>query len=394
MHKLRQKVVNNKEIKYIAILGSTGSIGTQTLDVVSEYPDRLKPYLLTANRNVDLLAKQARKYRPAKVVIADSSRWKELKDALADMPIEVLSGSRAIADACADAPIDIVVTAMVGYSGLEPTMSAIRAGKTIALANKETLVVAGELITGMLAESGARLIPVDSEHSAIFQCLVGEEPESIEQLILTASGGPFRTFSAEQLLKVTVADALRHPNWNMGVKVTIDSASMMNKGFEMIEARWLFGIEPERISIMVHPQSIVHSMVEFRDGSIKAQLGLPDMRLPIRYALNYPQRLPSACDRLTVARMSQLTFEEADRTRFPLLAMAFEAIHRGGNMPCALNAANEVTVAAFVDGRIGFMDMPRIVEQSLSRCPLIEKPGYTDLVETNNEIKNIALSMI
>lgn len=279
--------------KNIAILGSTGSIGTQTLDVISEYPDRLYPSLLTANRNVDLLIEQALKFKPRRVVIAQSDCYTKLRGALAGEPIEVMCGQQAIADAAAADDVDIVVTAMVGYSGLAPTISAIKAGKTIALANKETLVVAGELITRLVKQYGSRLVPVDSEHSAIFQCLVGEDPESVDKLILTASGGPFRTRPKEELYGVTRADALNHPNWSMGAKVTIDSASMMNKGFEMIEARWLFGIPSERIEIVVHPQSIVHSMVAYSDGSVKAQLGLPDMRLPIRYALNYPERLPS-----------------------------------------------------------------------------------------------------
>ena len=283
---------------------------------------------------------------------------------------------------------------MVGYSGLEPTMATIRAGKKIALANKETLVVAGELITGMIKYSKSELIPVDSEHSAIFQCLVGETHESISKLILTASGGPFRTFTKEQLYSVTKSDALKHPNWNMGAKVTIDSASMMNKGFEMIEAKWLFGIDAKDIEIAVHPQSIVHSMVEFVDGSIKAQLGLPDMRLPIRYALNYPERLQSKCEKMSISRYRHLTFEEADKEKFPLLAMAFDAIGRGGNIPCALNAANEIAVAAFLNEKIGFMDMPDLVEKSIAQCSYVEAPSYEVLVETNKEIRNIALSMI
>lgn len=299
--------------KNIAILGSTGSIGTQTLDVISEYPDRLYPSLLTANRNVDLLIEQALKFKPRRVVIAQSDCYTKLRDTLAGEPIEVMCGQQAIADAAAADDVDIVVTAMVGYSGLAPTISAIKAGKTIALANKETLVVAGELITRLVKQYGSRLVPVDSEHSAIFQCLVGEDPESVDKLILTASGGPFRTRPKEELYGVTRADALNHPNWSMGAKVTIDSASMMNKGFEMIEARWLFGIPSERIEIVVHPQSIVHSMVAYSDGSVKAQLGLPDMRLPIRYALNYPERLPSACRKMSVADYANLTFEAPDR---------------------------------------------------------------------------------
>lgn len=380
--------------KNIAILGSTGSIGTQTLDVISEYPDRLYPSLLTANRNVDLLIEQALKFKPRRVVIAQSDCYIKLRDALAGEPIEVMCGQQAIADAAAADDVDIVVTAMVGYSGLAPTISAIKAGKTIALANKETLVVAGELITGLVKQYGSRFVPVDSEHSAIFQCLVGEDPESVDKLILTASGGPFRTRPKEELYGVTRADALNHPNWSMGAKVTIDSASMMNKGFEMIEARWLFGIPSERIEIVVHPQSIVHSMVAYSDGSVKAQLGLPDMRLPIRYALNYPERLPSACRKMSVADYANLTFEAPDREKFPLLDMAFDAIHCGGNVPCALNAANEIAVAAFLADRIGFMQMPEVVAEAVARNRFIASPTYDDYVATNAEIRKIAEELI
>ena len=380
--------------KNIAILGSTGSIGTQTLDVISEYPDRLYPSLLTANRNVDQLIEQALKFKPRRVVIAQSDCYIKLRDALAGEPIEVMCGQQAIADAAAADDVDIVVTAMVGYSGLAPTISAIKAGKTIALANKETLVVAGELITGLVKQYGSRLVPVDSEHSAIFQCLVGEDPELVDKLILTASGGPFRTRPKEELYGVTRADALNHPNWSMGAKVTIDSASMMNKGFEMIEARWLFGIPSERIEIVVHPQSIVHSMVAYSDGSVKAQLGLPDMRLPIRYALNYPERLPSACRKMSVADYANLTFEAPDREKFPLLDMAFDAIHCGGNVPCALNAANEIAVAAFLADRIGFMQMPEVVAEAVARNRFIASPTYDDYVATNAEIRKIAEELI
>lgn len=375
-------------------MGSTGSIGTQTLDVISEYPDRLYPSLLTANRNVDLLIEQALKFKPRRVVIAQSDCYTKLRDTLAGEPIEVMCGQQAIADAAAADDVDIVVTAMVGYSGLAPTISAIKAGKTIALANKETLVVAGELITGLVKQYGSRLVPVDSEHSAIFQCLVGEDPEFVDKLILTASGGPFRTRPKEELYGVTRADALNHPNWSMGAKVTIDSASMMNKGFEMIEARWLFGIPSERIEIVVHPQSIVHSMVAYSDGSVKAQLGLPDMRLPIRYALNYPERLPSACRKMSVADYANLTFEAPDREKFPLLDMAFDAIHRGGNVPCALNAANEIAVAAFLADRIGFMQMPEVVAEAVARNRFIASPTYDDYVATNAEIRKIAEELI
>lgn len=383
-----------RNIKNIAILGSTGSIGTQTLDVISEYSDRLYPYLLTANHNSELLISQALKYKPRKVVIADVSHFVAVREALAGTGIEVVAGADAIAESVADTEIDIVVTALVGYSGLAPTIRAINAGKKIALANKETLVVAGELITGMLKDSVSELIPVDSEHSAIFQCLVGEDVESVEKLILTASGGPFRTMSVAEMSKVTKADALNHPNWKMGAKVTVDSASMMNKGFEMIEARWLFNIVPDRIEIVVHPQSIVHSMVEFSDGSIKAQLGLPDMRLPIRYALNYPERLQSKAERLTVDRYSSLIFEKPDMQKFPLLGMAFDAIRAGGNVPCALNAANEIAVAAFLSDKIRFVDMPVVVGEAVARNSFVANPSYDDLIATNKDIREITLSLI
>lgn len=382
------------EKKNIAILGSTGSIGTQTLDVITEYADRLSPYLLTANCNVDLLVEQALKFRPKKVVIAKEENYGKLRDALAGTGIDVACGSKAIAEAVKDEAIDIVVTALVGYSGLEPTISAIEAGKIIALANKETLVVGGELITRLLKSSKSKLIPVDSEHSAIFQCLIGEEHGSVSKLLLTASGGPFRTWKKCDMERITKADALNHPNWKMGAKVTIDSASMMNKGFEMIEARWLFDIEPDRIEIVVHPQSVVHSMVEFVDGSVKAQWALHDMRLPIRYALNYPERLPSKCEKLKVAQYSNLTFESPDMEKFPMLAMAFDAIGKGGNMPCALNAANEIAVAAFLEEKIRFVDMPDIVGRAITRTDFIAAPCYEDFVATNEEIRNITLSLI
>lgn len=374
----------------IAILGSTGSIGTQTLDIIEEYPGRFRATVLTARRNWELLAKQARKVMPLKVVITDEESYPKLKEALSDLPMEVSLGADAIADAAAIPEVDVVVTAMVGYSGLLPTISAINAGKTIALANKETLVVAGELITGMLEKSESHIVPVDSEHSAIFQCLVGEKKAQARKILLTASGGPFRKFTKEQLEKVTVADALHHPNWNMGAKVTIDSASMMNKGFEMIEARWLFGCPPEAIEILVHPQSIVHSMVEFVDGSIKAQLGVPDMHLPIRYALGYPERLATDAAPLTLQQMSTLTFEEPDYDKFPLLTYAFEAIAKGGNMPCILNAANEKAVAAFLKGEIRFTDMPRLVHSVMEKTPFVTAPSLDDLVATNAEALSIA----
>lgn len=374
----------------IAILGSTGSIGTQTLDIIEEYPGKFKATVLTAGRNWQLLAEQAKKFLPRVVVINEEECSPLLKDALKDYPVEVLAGAEAIASEAASGDVDVVVTAMVGYSGLLPTISAIRAGKVIALANKETLVVAGELITGMLAGSKSSIVPVDSEHSAIFQCLVGEKKSQMRNILLTASGGPFRKLSATQLENVTVADALHHPNWSMGAKVTIDSASMMNKGFEMIEARWLFGCAPENIRILVHPQSIVHSMVEFADGSIKAQLGVPDMHLPIRYALGYPDRLPTSAAPLSLEQMATLTFELPDYAKFPLLGFAFEAIKRGGNMPCILNAANERAVAAFLMGKIKFTDMPRLAEYVMKDAQFVNSPDLEDLIATNSEAIAIA----
>lgn len=379
----------DNKVKNIAILGSTGSIGTQTLDIIEEYPERFHASVLTARRQWELLARQARKFMPKRVVIADHSLYAPLKEALSDLPIDVAAGEKAIAEAATLNQVDIVVTAMVGYSGLIPTIEAIKAGKTIALANKETLVVAGEIITRMIKESPSEIIPVDSEHSAIFQCLVGEKTSQARKIILTASGGPFRNMSREQLENVTVADALKHPNWDMGAKVTIDSASMMNKGFEMIEARWLFGCPPDKIEVVVHPQSIVHSMVEFNDGSIKAQLGVPDMHLPIRYALGYPERLSTDAPGLTLSQYSNLTFQAPDYGKFPLLAYAFDAIKAGGNMPCLMNATNEKGVAAFLAGRIRFTDMPRIVSHVMENAPFISTPSLDDLIKSNS----VALSM-
>lgn len=382
------------EVKNIAILGSTGSIGTQTLDIISEYPQHFRAYLLTANRNVGLLIEQSKKFLPHKVVIADDSLYPELKEGLRGYPIEIASGSQAIAESVGDSKIHTVVTAMVGYSGLEPTINAIKSGKIIALANKETLVVAGELITSLLCDSSSRIIPVDSEHSAIFQCLEGENTEHADKIILTASGGPFRTKSIEELEHVTVKDALNHPNWDMGAKVTIDSASMMNKGFEMIEAHWLFGCPAKQIEIVVHPQSIVHSMVAFSDGSIKAQLGVPDMHLPIRYALGYPQRLTTKQPPLSLSQYSQLTFEAPDIKKFPLLSYAFDAIEMGGNEPCVLNAANEIAVAAFLKGEIRFIDMPKLVAKTMEKIQFIAQPSYHDYVETNMETRRYASSIL
>lgn len=373
------------KVKNIAILGSTGSIGTQTLDIIEEFPSLFRATVLTAGRNWKLLAEQARKFLPRRVVIADRELLPYLAGALQGLPIEVLAGPEAIAESAAIPEVDTVVTAMVGYSGLIPTVSAIKAGKIIALANKETLVVAGEVITRLLKDSPSRIVPVDSEHSAIFQCLVGEESRCASKIILTASGGPFRNKTAEELEHVTVEDALRHPNWSMGAKVTIDSASLMNKGFEMIEAKWLFDCPPEKIEIVVHPQSIVHSMVEFNDGSIKAQLGVPDMHLPISYALSYPDRLMSSREPLKLSQYRNLTFEAPDLQRFPLLGFAFDAINMGGNMPCILNAANEVAVAAFLHGDISFTAMPRLVGKTMEAIHFIPSVELEDLVSTHSE---------
>ena len=380
--------------KRLAILGSTGSIGRQTLEVVEQYPDLFEAYMITANNQIDLLIEQARKFHPEVVIIANKAYYETLRDALSDLPIKVFAGADAIADAVTMSDIDIVVTAMVGYAGLQPTIKAIEAGKTIALANKETLVVAGDLITKLALQYRTPIIPVDSEHSAIFQCLVGEMDNPIEKIILTASGGPFRLHTQEQLANVTRADALRHPNWTMGNKITIDSATLMNKGFEMIEAKWLFGVEPSKIEIVVHPQSIVHSMVEFADGAVKAQLGTPDMKLPIRYALSYPQRLPSTDRKLSLTDYATLTFERPDMVRFPLLQYAFDAIEQGGNMPCIMNAANEIAVAAFLADRIGFMHIAETVAHTMQHIAFVAQPTYDDYVMTNDEARLCATQYI
>lgn len=376
--------------RQIALLGSTGSIGTQALDVVRDNADRFEVYALVARQNADLLAQQAREFRPEVVVIADEQYYAPLKEALADLPMKVWAGADAIADVVQMAPVDVVLTAMVGYAGLRPTLAALEAGKAVALANKETLVVAGELVTATARRTGAPILPVDSEHSAIFQCLVGQDASAVEKVILTASGGPFRTTPREALTDVIPAEALRHPNWSMGAKVTIDSASMMNKGFEMIEARWLFGLPPERIEVVVHPQSIVHSMVQFADGAVMAQLGTPDMHLPIAYALAYPHRLRSAAPRLDFAQLSTLTFEAPDRERFRNLDYAYEAARRGGNMPCILNAADEVAVAAFLSGKIGFLAMSDLIAETMVRTTFIATPTYDDYVQTDAEARRIA----
>ena len=378
----------------IAILGSTGSIGRQTVDIICEYPDRFQAYLLTANSSVDLLVEQAKRLKPKYVIIANEVHYAALCEALKDFPTEVKAGMNAIVEAMADENIDTVVTAMVGYAGLAPTINAIKHNKTIALANKETLVVAGALINELLSHSQSKLYPVDSEHGAIWQCLAGEKHSDIYKLILTASGGPFRTKTIEQLAHVTKADALKHPNWNMGAKITIDSATMMNKGFEVMEAKWLFDVDLDKIEVVVHPQSIVHSMIEFVDGSVKAQLGLPDMRIPIRYALGYPQRLYSDAQRMHVSDYRNLTFEEPDLKKFPMLGLAYEASRAGGNVPCVLNAANEIAVAAFLHDKIGYNDIAETVIKTMQWAPYVAKPTYDDYVNTNIEARRYAETLI
>lgn len=375
--------------RQIAILGSTGSIGTQTLQVVEEHPECFEVYAITANTRVDDLIAQARKFMPEAVVIADETKYEQLKEALSDLPIKVYAGYESICQIVESAPIDVVVTAMVGFSGLRPTINAIKAGKAIALANKETMVVAGELINALAMEYKTPILPVDSEHSAIFQCLAGEMHNKVEKLILTASGGPFRTFSKEQLEYVTKEQALKHPNWSMGAKITIDSASMMNKGFEVMEAKWLFGVGAEDIDVVVHPQSVIHSMVQFEDGAIKAQLGTPDMRLPIMYALTYPTRLSSSFDRIDWGKMGELTFEKPNLELFPNLRLAYEALSKGGNIPCVVNAANEVCVAAFLNDRVKFTDMPRLIERAMNEATYILKPTLDDYLETDKEIRRM-----
>ena len=379
--------------RQLAILGSTGSIGTQALEVVSEHSDLFEVYALTANNQVDLLINQARKYMPEVVVIANERKYPELKEALEDLPIKVWAGADAIAQMVQSEPIDMVLTAMVGYSGLRPTISAIKAGKAIALANKETLVVAGELIMKLAAEHKVPILPVDSEHSAIFQCLTGAYDNPIEKILLTASGGPFRRKTLEELATVTKAQALRHPNWTMGAKITIDSASMMNKGFEMIEAKWLFDVTPDQVQVVVHPQSVIHSMVQFEDGAVIAQLGIPDMKWPIAYAFSFPTRMRSMAPRLDFNQYSTLTFEEPDMERFRNLAFAFEAARQGGNMPCILNAANEVVVAAFLQDRIGFLQMSDVIEQTMRKASFIVNPSYEDYVATDAEARRLAAEL-
>lgn len=381
-------------MKQICILGSTGSIGTQALDVIEQHSDRYEVYCLTANNRYEMLAEQARKFRPAAVVIANEAHYESLKLLLADLPdIKVYAGAKAIDEIVEAQPIDMVLTAMVGFAGLSPTIHAIKARKTICLANKETLVVAGDLICRLAAEYHVNILPVDSEHSAIFQSLVGEGNNEIEKILLTASGGPFRKFTLDEMRDVKAADALRHPTWEMGAKITIDSASMMNKGFEVIEAKWLFGVEAEKIQVLVHPQSIVHSAVQFRDGGVKAQLGVPEMRLPIQYAFSFPERLPLNGDRLDLFRQP-LEFFEPDMEKFRCLAMAYESIRRGGNVPCVVNAANEVVNEAFRHDRCGFLQMADIIEATMQRATFVAQPTYDDYIASDAEARRIAASML
>lgn len=377
----------------ICILGSTGSIGTQALQVIEEHSDLFEAYVLTAGNNARLLIQQARKFLPCAVVIADESKYDEVKDALSDLPIQVYAGSEALCQVVTMEPVDMVLTALVGFSGLRPTISAIKAAKPIALANKETLVVAGELITALCREYNVPMLPVDSEHSAIFQSLMGEE-SPIEKIILTASGGPFRKFSLDEMQNVTAAQALKHPNWDMGAKITIDSASMMNKGFEVIEAKWLFDVEADKIQVVVHPQSIVHSAVQFQDGAVKAQLGAPDMRVPIQLAMSYPVRLESSFPRIDWWDMQDLTFERPDMERFPCLAMAYEAIRLGGNAACVVNAANEIVNLAFRQDRCAFLQMAEIIAETLGRVPYIKEPSLEDYLETDRIAREIASGLL
>lgn len=381
-------------MKQIAILGSTGSIGTQALEVIAEHSDRYQVYCLTANNQVELLAQQARKFHPAAVVIANEAHYDELKTLLADeMDIKVYAGSKALDEIVEAGPIDMVLTAMVGFAGLSPTIHAIQARKTICLANKETLVVAGELILQLAQQYHTPILPVDSEHSAIFQSLVGEGNNPIEKILLTASGGPFRQFTMDQLAKVTKADALKHPTWDMGAKITIDSATMMNKGFEVIEAKWLFGVQPSQIQVLVHPQSIVHSAVQFQDGAVKAQLGVPDMRLPIQYAFTYPDRLTLSGDRLDLFK-HPLEFFEPDLKKFPCLALAFQALAKGGNMPCIVNAANEIVNRAFLEDKCRYLQMAEIIEQTMQHVAYDANPSYDTYIQTDAEARQVAAELL
>ncbi len=383
-----------KAFKNIAILGSTGSIGTQALEVIRQNPDRFRAYLLTANNNSELLIRQAAEFKPAYVVIGENSKFEEVKNALKPLNIKVLSGMDELCDVLSQPEISLVLTAMVGFAGLVPTLAAIRAGKDIALANKETLVVAGELVMELAQKHGAKILPVDSEHSAIFQCLAGEEGNTIEKIYLTASGGPFRGKNSADLASITRAEALRHPNWVMGEKITIDSASLMNKGLEVIEAKWLFNLDISQIDVIVHPQSIIHSIVQFADGSMKAQMGLPDMKLPIQYALAYPERIANDFPRFNFLDFPSLSFEQADKKTFRNLALAFEALKTGGNMPCVINAANEVVVAEFLNNRIGFLQMSDIIESCMSEISFISAPLLDDYIETDRQTRLYAGQLV
>ncbi len=380
--------------KQIAILGSTGSIGTQALEVISEHSDLFEVEVLTANNNSALLIEQAKKYKPNTVVITNEDKYKEVDDALFDLGIKVFAGQQSLEEVVEGENIDVVLTALVGYSGLKPTIHAIKSGKNIALANKETLVVAGDLITKLCQEYGVSIYPVDSEHSAIFQCLVGEQYNPIEKIYLTASGGPFRGKLRNDLLDITKAQALKHPNWNMGDKITIDSATLMNKGLEVIEAKWLFDLKAEQIEVVVHPQSIIHSAVQFEDGSIKAQLGLPDMKLPIQYALGFPERLKNSFNRFNFLDYPNLTFEKPDRKTFRNLDLAYTAMSKGGNMPCILNAANEIAVAAFLKDEIGFLNMPDLIENCMEKITFVPNPSYEDFVETDRQTRILASKLL
>lgn len=380
--------------KQICILGSTGSIGTQALDVIRQHPDLYEAYALTANDSVEKLAEQAREFNPAAVVIANESRYEELKAKLADTDVKVYAGHKALCEIVEAGPVDMVLAALVGFAGLEPTIRAIKARKKICLANKETLVVAGELILDLVSKYHVDLLPVDSEHSAIFQCLVGEEMNEVDKILLTCSGGPFRNFTHEQLLTVTAADALRHPTWKMGAKITIDSASLMNKGFEVMEAKWLFGVPAEKIEVLVHPQSVVHSGVQFKDGAVKAQLGVPDMRLPIQYAFSFPKRLPLNGDRLDLFSTRKLEFFKPDVRKFPCLRLAYEAISEGGNMPCILNAANEVANAAFRRGECSFLGMAEVIERTMRQASFDKTPNLDTYFQTDAEARQIAASLL
>ena len=380
--------------RHIAILGSTGSIGTQALDVIRQHPDLFEATVLTAGSNASLLVKQAREFIPSSVVIANTALYDNVQESLADLPIKVYTGADALCEVVRQADIDMVLTAMVGFAGLRPTISAIRAHKAIALANKETLVVAGSIIRTLCESEHVAILPVDSEHSAIFQCLNGETNNAIRRILLTASGGPFRKFSKEQLTHVTPEQALCHPNWKMGAKITIDSASMMNKGFEMIEAHWLYNVAPSNIEVVVHPESILHSAIEFDDGAIIGQMGMPDMRLPIQYAFSYPMRLPLQTQRLDLTALGKLTFEKPDLDKFPCLSLSYEAIKQGGNMPCILNAAGEIANEAFRNHRLGFMDMPELVEKVMARATFLPSPTLDDLFSTDAESREMAKNLI